>query len=347
MTTPDPEYFMGAVCEMKKLGCEALIYEASSHAIDMHKTDAVVPDIAIFTNLTEEHLDYHGDMESYLGVKAKLFKRAGLGIVNTDDPWGERLPSMVPDTPFITCSMYPHRLCEVDTCALRYSSKGEDGVEYIYFSNLAVFRVTTPLICRHSVYNTLLAARCAIELGVDPLTVKDALSHIRGVDGRMYRVETGVDFGENVPVSVFIDYAHTAAALESVLQSLCEIRRKGQRILVLFGCGGDRDPSKRSKMGAIAQKYADLTVVTSDNARSEDPLAIISDILAGMGEGNPYAVIPDRPSAIRYAVENARFGDIILLAGKGHEKYEIDRFGKKPFDEERLVREAMRDCFGT
>ncbi len=346
MTTPDPEYFMGAVAKMKEMGCEVLIYEASSHAIDLCKTDAVSPDIAIFTNLTEEHLDYHGTMEQYLQVKAKLFRRAKMGIINTDDPYGKRLTEIVTDTPFVTCSMESHRLCEVDTCALRYTPKGGEGLEYIYFSNLAVFRVTTPLICRHSVYNTMLAARCAIELGADPLTVKDALAHIRGVDGRMLRVETGVDFGDRNPVSVFIDYAHTAAALESVLRSLCELRQKGSRILLVFGCGGDRDPSKRSKMGAVAQTYADFTVVTGDNARTEDPLKIISDILSGMGAGNPFVVIPDRTAAIRYAVEHADYGDILLLAGKGHEKYEIDRFGKKPFDEERIVREAMRDFFG-
>jgi len=346
MTTPDPEYFMSAAAEMQYRGCEVIIYEASSHAIDLCKTDAIVPDIAVFTNLTEEHLDYHGDMETYLHVKAKLFRSAGLGIVNTDDPYGRRLPEIVPHTPFIKCSMLPDRLCEVDACALRYTSKGSEGVEYIYFSNLAVFRVSTPLICRHSVYNTMLAARCAMELGVDPLTVKEALADFRGVDGRMYRVGAGADFGGNVPVSVFIDYAHTAAALESVLSALCELRRNGQRVIAVFGCGGDRDPTKRSKMGAVAQKYADLTVVTSDNSRSEDPFDIISDILSGMGEGNPYVAIPDRTAAIRYAVECADYGDIILLAGKGHEKYEIDRFGKKPFNEERIVREAMRDCFG-
>ena len=343
MTTPDPEFFMGAIAEMRRLGCEVLIYEASSHAIHMHKTDAVVPDIAVFTNLTEEHLDYHGDMETYLGVKAELIRRAGMCIVNADDPYGMRLTEMVTETPFIKCSMIPDRLCEVDTCALRYRSKGSCGVEYIYFSNLAVFRVASPLICRHSVYNTMTAARCAIELGVDPLTVKEALARFKGVNGRMQRVEQG---NGECPVNVFIDYAHTAAALESVLRSLSEIREKGRRIIAVFGCGGDRDRTKRSKMGAVAQKYADLTVVTSDNARSEDPLAIISDILCGMGAGNPYVVIPDREAAIRYAVESAHYGDIVLLAGKGHEKYEIDRFGKKPFDEERLVREAVRACFG-
>lgn len=342
MTTPDPEYFIGAIAEMKKQGCEVLIYEASSHAIDLHKTEAVRPDVAIFTNLTEEHLDYHGDMERYLEVKSRLFRRAGLGIINADDSYGARLPEMIPETPFIKCSAVPERLCEVDTCALRYQSKGSAGVEYIYFSNLAVFRISTPLICRHSVYNTMLAARCAIELGVDPMTVKDTLSCIRGVDGRMCRVDVGMD----APVSVFIDYAHTPAALESVLKCLCEIRRPKERITVVFGCGGDRDPSKRSKMGAIAQKYADLTVVTSDNSRSEDPLAIIADIVSGMGEGNPYVTIPDRIAAIDYAIESANYDDIILLAGKGHEKYEIDQSGKKPFDEEKIVREAVRRCFG-
>ena len=174
------------------------------------------------------------------------------------------------------------------------------------------------------------------------MTVKETLRGFRGVEGRMYRVEVGADS----PVSVFIDYAHTPAALESVLRCLSEIRQNGQRILVLFGCGGDRDASKRGRMGGIAQRYADLTVVTNDNARTEDPFAIISDILSGMNGNSPYVVIPDREAAIRYAVESANYGDIILLAGKGHEKYEIGRNGKTPFDEEKIVREAVRRWFG-
>ncbi|MBE6598678.1 MAG: UDP-N-acetylmuramoyl-L-alanyl-D-glutamate--2,6-diaminopimelate ligase [Ruminococcaceae bacterium] len=342
MTTPDPEYFTGAVREMRKRGCDVLIYEASSHAIDMHKTDAFLPDIVLFTNLTEEHLDYHGDMETYLGVKASLVRRAPVCIANADDPRFGMLTEQAENTRFIKCSMIPDRLAEVDVCALRYRSLGCDGIEYVYFSGPAVFRVTSPIIGSHSVYNTMLAARCAMECGVDPLTVKSALASLRPVDGRMCRVEVGAD----APVSLFIDYAHTAAALESVLKSLSEIKGEGQRLIVVFGCGGDRDPAKRSKMGAAAQKYADLTVVTSDNARSEDPLAIISQILSGMSEDKPYAVIPDREEAIRYAVENAREGDIILLAGKGHEKYEITKEGKRPFDEEKIAKEAVRHCFG-
>ncbi len=342
MTTPDPEYFMGAIAEMRKQNCGVLIYEASSHAIHMHKTDAVRPDIALFTNLTEEHLDYHGTMDNYLAVKSALFRRAGLGIVNTDDPYGARLTDMVEGLPFIKCTAQPERLSETDVCALRYRSRGSEGIEYVYFSAPAVFRVTSPLICRHSMYNTMLAARCAMELGVDPLTVQSALREFRGVDGRMWRV----DVGETAPVRLFIDYAHTAAALESVLRCLCEIRRPGERIITVFGCGGDRDAAKRSIMGQTAQRYADLTVVTSDNPRTEDPLTIIGHILRGMGVGNPYVVIPDRASAIRYAVEQAREGDILLLAGKGHEKYEINARGKTPFDEEKIVKEAVRHRFG-
>lgn len=337
MTTPDPEYFFGALAEMKKHGCEAVVYEASSHAIDLCKTDAVTPDAAIFTNLTEEHLDYHGTMENYLSVKAKLFRHCGVGILNFDDPYVRTLPERLPGTKFLLCSAEPDRLPEVDTCALRVRSRGSEGMEYVYFSNRAVFRVTTPLICRHSVYNTMLSARCALHFGIDPMTVKDTLSVFRGVDGRMCRVDVGPD----TPVNVFIDYAHTPAALASVLRSLTEIRKPGERITVVFGCGGDRDPTKRSKMGAIAEEYADLTIVTNDNARSEDPLSILADIVSGMAGRHPYVVIPDRAEAIRHAIENARRGDFVLLAGKGHEKYEIDKFGKKPFDEEKIARDAL------
>ncbi len=340
MTTPDPEYFFGAVAAMKTRGCDVLLYEASSHAIHMRKTAGVCPDVALFTNLMEEHLDYHGDMETYFRVKAELFRGVGVGIVNEDDPYGTRLPLVVGETPFLRCTMRPERLAHTDVCALRYRSAGCEGVEYVYFSGPAVFRVRTPLVGRHSVYNTMLAARCAMELGVDPLTVQAALRDVPSADGRMHRVPT------EAPLRVFIDYAHTEAALRSVLRCLTEIRREGERLIAVFGCGGDRDPRKRSKMGAAAQEYADLTVITGDNPRTENPVVILADILSGMGEGNPYVVIPDRETAIRYAVETAREGDIILFAGKGHEKYEIDGVEKIPFDEEKIVREAIKMRFG-
>ncbi len=342
MTTPDPEYFFGAAAEMKKRGCDTLIYEASSQALALHKTDAISPDAAIFTNLSPEHLDCHGTMENYFAAKARLMESARLGIINLDDAYMSRIPMMFPQKPILTCSANPGRVAESDVCALRYVSLGADGIEYVYFSDEAVFRIRTPQIGRHSVYNTMEAAACAIQIGVEPMTVKEALASMDGVNGRLYKVQ----FPQNtvVPVDVFIDYAHTPDSLAAVLSTLSEIK-KG-RLIVLFGCGGDRDRTKRPKMAQAAQRYADFTIVTSDNPRSEDPNAIIGEILCGIDKTKPYTVIPDRREAIRYAVETAREGDLILLAGKGHEKYEITADGRHPFDEEAEVLAAAEKKYG-
>ncbi len=339
MTTPDPEYFFGAAAEMRARGCEILLYEASSQSLDLHKTDAVTPDFAIFTNLSPEHLDSHENMENYFAAKARLMESAKTGIVNTDDPYFRRLPGMFSGKSFVTCSCDPAKVSETDVCALRYNALGADGVEYVYFSDETVFRVRTPLIGRHSVFNTMQAAVCAVRLGVDPLTVKEALATLNGVDGRLCRVK--FPRSETYPADVFIDYAHTPDALEAVLSTLRGIT-KG-RLIVLFGCGGDRDRTKRPKMTEAAQKYADFTILTGDNPRTEDPLRILDDMVGGLDRLKPYAVIPNRREAIRYAVNEARAGDVLLLAGKGHEKYEIDADGKHPFDEEQLVRDAVRE----
>lgn len=345
MTTPDPEYFFGAAAEMKARGCDVLIYEASSQSLTLHKTDAVTPDIAVFTNLSSEHLDCHGTMENYFAAKARLMESAKLGIVNVDDPYMRRLPMMFPGKPILTCSQEPANVADTDICALRYRSLGADGVEYVYFSDEAVFRIRTPQIGRHSVFNTMQAAACAIRLGVDPLTVKEALACMNGVDGRLCRVTFSEPEDAAFPAEVFIDYAHTPDALEAALSTLAEIKRG--RLIVLFGCGGDRDRTKRPKMAEAAQKHADFTIVTSDNPRTEDPARILDEIVRGLDCAKPHAVIHDRREAIRYAVNEAGEGDLILLAGKGHEKYEITTDGKHPFDEEQIVREAVHDrCSG-
>lgn len=339
MTTPDPEYFFGASAEMRKRGCDTLIYEASSQALALHKTDAICPDAAIFTNLSPEHLDCHGTMEEYFAAKARLMESAKFGITNADDPYMSRLPEMFPEKTVLTCSCDPARIAGTDVCAIRRTSLGADGMEYVYFSDEAVFRIRTPLIGQHSVFNTMQAALCAIRLGIDPLTVKEALAGMPGVDGRLCRVRFPKDcaFGADV----FIDYAHTPDALTAALSALSEIRRN--RLIVLFGCGGDRDRTKRPKMAEAAQKYADLVIVTGDNPRTEDPARILDEIVRGLDRSGPYAVIPDRREAIRYAVNEAGEGDLILLAGKGHEKYEITADGRHPFDEEQIVLEAVRN----
>ncbi len=340
MTTPDPEYFYSAIAEMKKLGCDTLIYEASSQAIMMKKTAALKNDVAIFTNLSPEHLDCHGDMESYFKVKASLMESSDMAIINIDDPWMAKLPVIYPTVKTVRCTARYSRVADSEVCALRYVPHGINGSEYVYFSERAVFRIKTPLIGRHSVYNTMEAAACAVVLGVDPLTVKEALSDFHGVSGRMYMV----DVPASAEFNVFIDYAHTAESIRKVAETAREFT-KG-RLIILFGCGGDRDKTKRPEMTRAAQQYGDYIIITSDNPRNEDPGDIINDMLAGLDREKQYSIIPDRRKAIRYAISIAETEDVILLLGKGHEKYEILSDGKHPFDEEAIVTEAIKKRFG-
>lgn len=336
MTTPDPEYFFGAALEMKKRGCDTLIYEASSQSLLLEKTSALSPDVAIFTNLSPEHLDCHRDMESYFGAKSLLAENARTLIINTDDPWMARLCKMYKGRELIRCSARYEKVGESEVCALRYVPHGEEGIEFVYFSEQAVFRIKTPLVGRHSMYNTMEAAACAIKLGVDPMAVKESLSDFRGAPGRLYKVDAG-------GLNVFIDYAHTPEAIRAVAGFAKELTRG--RVILMFGCGGERDRSKRPEMARAAQELSDYVIITGDNPRREDPQRIIEDILSGIDPSKAHAVIPDRREAVRHAVKIAEADDIVLLLGKGHEKYEILSDGKHPFDEEELVREAVRERF--
>jgi len=339
MTTPDPEYFYGAIAQMRQYGCDILVYEASSHGLDLFKTDAVKPKIAVYTNLAREHLDYHGSMEKYLAVKARLFSSMGaeIGICNSDDPYcGElmRLAQKTPDNPirFITCGT--GGFAGRNVTAMRFEDHGADGISFLYCADDAIFRLKTPLVGKYSLYNTMEAACAALQCGMDPLTVKEALAAMPCVPGRMQRLAL-----EGIPFAVFLDYAHTPAALVNVLETALVMNP--ERLTVVFGCGGDRDRGKRPLMGQAAQKFAHRVIVTSDNPRFEDPYAIIADITAGMEETLPYVVIPDRRQAILYSIRTAVAGEILLLCGKGHEKYEIRNGMKIPFDEEAIVREAL------
>ncbi|MBR5253210.1 MAG: UDP-N-acetylmuramoyl-L-alanyl-D-glutamate--2,6-diaminopimelate ligase [Clostridia bacterium] len=339
MTTPDPEYFYSAISEMKQLGCDTLIYEASSQAIMLKKTAALKNDVAIFTNLSHEHLDCHGDMDSYFKVKASLMESSSTAIINIDDPWMAKLPIIYPAAKTVRCTARYSRVADSEVCALRYVPHGINGSEYVYFSEKAVFRIKTPLLGRYSVYNTMEAAACAMVLEVDPLTVKEALSDFRGAGGRMYRV----DLPTSTDINVFIDYAHTAESIAKVAETAREFT-KG-RLIILFGCGGDRDKTKRPEMTKSAQQIGDYIIITSDNPRNEDPGEIINDMLSGLNREKPYRIIPDRREAIRYAINMAEAEDVILLLGKGHEKYEILSDGKHPFDEEAIVIEAVKERF--
>ena len=333
MTTPDPEYFFGAARQMKASGCDALVYEASSQSLILKKTSAITPDAAVFTNLTPEHLDAHGTMEAYFEAKASLMRGVERAVVNLDDPWMARLPGMFPDARILGCTAEGDPAAAIT--ATRIEERGTDGIAYLWQSPRAAFRVRCPLLGRYSVMNTMEAAAVCSLFGADPDEIREALSDFGGVPGRLERVPVP---DPDAP-AVFIDYAHTPDALRQAAGTLAAM---GPLTLV-FGCGGERDRTKRPRMAEAAQQYARYVVVTEDNVRGEDPDAIFRDILAGMDPAKPYALIPDRREAIRHALGVTGKGGIVLLAGKGHEKIEIRADGRHSFDEAAVVGDFFRE----
>lgn len=332
MTTPDPDILYPAMREMADRGVEVLVMEASSHALALDKLAPISFEIGIFTNLSDEHLDFHGDMESYLAAKAKLFANCRLGLFNMDDPYAQKLSREA------SCRTVGYGIRQKsDYYVEQIRMNGVFGSEYILHSQNARFKIKTRIPGHFTLYNTLAAAAAARELGLDLVHVQNALYALNGICGRLERVELG--FREKA-FSVFIDYAHTPYALENLLRCVNSFRSAGQRIVTLFGCGGDRDKEKRAAMGALAVELSDSVVITSDNPRTEEPKAIISDILRGVGNAKNYTVIENRREAIEYVIENALEGDIILLVGKGHEQYEIDKDGLHPFSEREIVEQA-------
>ncbi len=326
MTTPDPEELYSALSRMAEDGCEFVFLEASSHALARKKLDALEFEVGVFTNLSRDHLDFHGDMYEYAAAKSRLYGLCKSFVANADDP---NVGLIAPRG--IGCSVGSRS----DVYAENVRILNENGCSYRLVSDVTSFAVSSPMPGEFTVMNTLLASAAALTLGFSPRDITSGIAAVRSVPGRMERVSLSL----KAPISVYIDYAHTPDALEKVLISARSLAGHG-RVVVLFGCGGDRDRGKRSEMGNIATRYADFTVITSDNCRSEDPETIISDILVGVDPKKNYTVIVDRMDAINYVIKESRVGDVIILAGKGHEKYEIDKNGRRDFDEAACVRKA-------
>lgn len=332
MTTPDPEQLFHMLAVMVEEGVRTVVMEVSSHALALQKVWPLHFDVALFTNFTQDHLDFHGSMQAYFEAKASLLKQCSTALINVDDPAFCALQSRTKAARTVSCIRE-----DTDYYAKDAVSLGADGVEYIFCEKSGgsrLLRCTTP--GSFTVKNTLLAAACARHMGVSTATIHAALDEFCGVRGRMERVS----LPDGVPCSVFIDYAHTPDAMEKLLCSARDFRGVGQRIVLLFGCGGDRDQTKRPRMAAVAAKYADVIYLTSDNSRSEDPESILDQIAAGLPPHTPYTRITRREDAIRHAIIHAHKDDIILLAGKGHETYEIDRTGRHPFDEREIAHAA-------
>ena len=324
-TTPESYELHKLFRQMADAGCTHVVMEVSSHSLVLERVAGITFDVGLFTNLSQDHLDFHKDMEDYAAAKRRLFSQSRVGWLNADDPW----------TPFMLeqagcpCRTFSAEKNDADLVAkdLRLSA---GGVRFaaLYKGKLAITKLGIPGV--FSVYNALTVMAAGLALGISLDDCADAMASAKGVKGRMELVPTDGDY------AILIDYAHKPDALEKVLKTLRPVTRG--RLIALFGCGGDRDHGKRPVMGRIAAELADLCVVTSDNPRTEDPMAIINDILAGM-KNSPTAVqvIPDREQAIAWAIDKAAPGDVILLAGKGHEDYQVIGKEKRHMDEREIV----------
>jgi UDP-N-acetylmuramoyl-L-alanyl-D-glutamate--2,6-diaminopimelate ligase len=302
-TTPEAPALQRLLAGLRRDGRRAVAMEVSSHALTQHRVDGVVFDVAAFTNLSRDHLDHHGSMEAYFRAKARLFEasRTRAAVVNVDDAWGRRLAGEI----------------EGQGRAVVPVSRS-DARDVVLSVGSSSFRwrdrtVTVPLSGIFNVDNALLAAAVAVSLGHDADRVAEGLGAADPVPGRMEVISKGQH-----PFSVVVDYAHTPAGLDVALSSVHELAG-GHRVICVFGAGGDRDQGKRPEMGAAAARWSDVVVLTSDNPRSEDPVAIIEQVRVGIGHRADLVVEPDRAVAIRAAVDLARPGDVVLVAGKGHE----------------------------
>jgi UDP-N-acetylmuramoyl-L-alanyl-D-glutamate--2,6-diaminopimelate ligase len=340
-TTPGAVELQRLLANMNEAKLDSVVMEVSSHALAMDRTAGCEYDVAVFTNLTQDHLDYHRTMEEYFQAKLRLFTGLGQGkktrqraIVNMDDPRG----------------VYVRAACRVPVWGYALNVSADLVAENVRLSmNGSTFTAATPagtftvesrLVGEHNVYNLLGAIGVALHGGATCDQVREAVARVSNVPGRFERVSAGQDF------TVVVDYAHTEDALVRLLTAAATL--KTQRIITLFGCGGDRDRGKRPKMGRAAVEFSDVVILTSDNPRTEDPLTILREVEAGVREalqGRPsvqYHMVADRREAIGTAVRLARPGDILLIAGKGHEDYQLVGTKKMHFDDREVAREAIQ-----
>lgn len=333
LTTPDPETIQRHLAEMVENGCRSAVMEVSSHALEQRRCQGIRFAAGIFTNLSRDHLDYHGTAEAYLNAKAKLFEmlpRNAVACLNGDDPVSEVYRQRT------LAQVVTYGLSEgVDVRAeiremsihgsrFRIIFRGEDSIE-----------VSSHLIGRYNVYNVLSAVACLWAMGYDLEPLRAGVEGARSVPGRLEEVSLCQDF------KVFVDYAHKPDALQKVLSALRPLAPG--RLICVFGCGGDRDRGKRPMMGRVVEDLSDYFIVTSDNPRSEDPEAIIREIVGGLVGRGTHEVVVDRREAIYRAVLQARTGDVVVIAGKGHENYQIFKDRVVPFDDRVVAYEALKE----
>ena len=322
-TTPESFELQALFRRMADAGCTHVVMEVSSHALCLQRVAGIRFAAGLFTNLSQDHLDFHGSMEDYCDAKALLFRQCEKGVYNADDPWADRVTRGAP----CPLSSFGEKAGELRAENIRLAV---DGVDFDACRDGETVPVRVNIPGGFTVYNALGVMAAARELGVPLADSARVLRQSAGVKGRVEVVPVPGEY------TVLIDYAVTPDAIENVLATVRDFARG--RVVILFGCGGDRDRGKRPKMGRIAARMADFVVVTSDNPRTEVPGDIIADILPGLeGTETPYVVVEDRVEAIRYALDHARKDDVIILAGKGHETYQIVGHEKRHLDEREVV----------
>ena len=338
-TTPEASDTNKFLRRAVEANCQTAVMETSSQAIDLHRCDALRFQVGVFTNLTRDHLDYHLTMENYFAAKRKLFD-GSLGespkssVINIDDEYGAKLAAELKKNNRKVVTFAQN--LTADLTAENIVVSLIKGTTFTLKTSHETREIVSPLVGKPHVYNMLAATATALELGHDLDKIVEGLKTCVGAPGRFERVETNNDF------AVVVDYAHSDDALLNTLKTAKDLTNG--RIITVFGCGGDRDKSKRAPMGQVAGKYSDLVIVTSDNPRTENPLQIISEIEKGLRETDcPYQIISDRRDAIHQAIRKAKSGDVVLIAGKGHETYQIVGNDKFHFDDREIAREALEN----
>ena len=328
-TTPESVDLQRILRQMKDEKVDVVIMEVSSHSLDQKRVHGIEYDVGEFTNLTQDHLDYHKTFENYFNAKKLLFRQSRMAVINKDDPYADRMMEGL-DIPIMTFGI--REKADVTASEIDITTK---GVQFDFNYKNITSRLNVPIPGLFSVFNAIGAATVALSLGWNFDSIKYGLEHMMSVSGRLEPLPTGKN-----EFTVLLDYAHTPDAPENVLKTV-----KGfaaGRIVTLFGCGGDRDHAKRPIMGEIAGRFSDFAIVTSDNPRTENPMDIINSIVEGIKKsGCEYVVIENRREAIEYALKNARKNDVIILAGKGHENYQEINGGKHHFDEKEIVAEIL------
>jgi UDP-N-acetylmuramoyl-L-alanyl-D-glutamate--2,6-diaminopimelate ligase len=334
-TTPESVDLQGFFAEIRDAGGQYVVLEASSHSLAMDRLWGCHFQAAVFTNLTREHMDYHKTFEDYFAAKKRLFEGTGAGapevaVLNTDDEFGKRLAGLAKKT--VTYGLESHADITTKKFQLTF-----DGLTFTTQTPNGKVQVVSPLVGRINVYNLLAAIGTAQALAFSNEVIESGIRNLESVSGRFQRVDLGQ------PFLVIVDYAHTDDALENLICTARELNPKG-RIITLFGCGGEKDRTKRPIMGEVTGRLSDLTILSSDNPRGEDPLKIISDIIVGLQKtAGKYLIEPDREKAIGLAMDEARAGDMVLLAGKGHENYQILADRTLEFDDRVEARRALRE----